>query len=210
MAKKPKARPRNPKGQGDRLRDEILGAARRILEESGTEDAVTLRATAREAGVTAPAIYSHFANREEMVETVIAAAFDEFATAVLGEMTGIEDPTRRLRAACRAYVDYGHRHPATYRVIFTRHRPSALPSVAASADAVFQILVDLLDESAAIGRRDGGDARTDAATLWLGMHGLATLPPSHPRFDWPEQDVLLDRLIERLGGVTKGSSTTGP
>jgi AcrR family transcriptional regulator len=201
MAKKAETRPRNPKGQGGRLRDEILRAARRILEETGTEDAVTLRATAREAGVTAPAIYSHFADREEMVEAVIAAAFDEFARAVLGDMVDIEDPVQRLHAACGAYVAYAQRHPATYQVIFTRYRPSALPSVAAAADAVFQILVDLLDECAAIGRRDGGDARTDAATLWLGMHGLATLPPSHPRFAWPEQDVLLDRLIERLGGV---------
>jgi AcrR family transcriptional regulator len=194
-------RTRNPKGQGERLREEILVAARRILEESGTEEAVTLRATAREAGVTAPAIYSHFADREEMIEAVVAAAFGEFAGAVLGAMDGVDDPARRLRAGCRAYVAYGQENPATYRVIFTRHRPSALPGVATSADAVFQILVDLLEECSAAGQRDGGGGRADAVTLWLGLHGLADLPPSHPRFGWPDHDLLLDHLIEQLAGV---------
>ncbi len=201
-----KGRLPNPRGQGELLRGEILAAAREILEESGTEEAMTLRATARVAGITAPAIYAHFAHREEMVEAVVAASFDEFAAEVLAGMDGIEDPDRRLREACRAYVDYAHRHPATYRVIFTRHRPAEMPGVAAAAGGVFAVFVDLLAErDAARGARR--DAKTDATLLWLGMHGLASLPPSHPRFSWPDQGLLIDELLERLTGTASASGS---
>jgi AcrR family transcriptional regulator len=191
----------NPKGQGTRLRGEILAAARRLLEEEGNEGAVGMRATAREAGVTAPAIYAHFADHEEMVEAVVAGAFEEFAAAVFSAMDGLPDPVSRLRAACRAYVVYGVEHPATYQVIFTRHRPSEMPAVATAAADVFQVLLDLLEESAAAGLRTGGDTFEDAVTLWLGLHGLASLPPSHPRFPWPDRDRLVDRLLEESVGV---------
>ncbi len=174
----------NPKGQGARLREEILVAARRLLEEKGSEDAVGMRATAREAGVTAPAIYAHFADHEEMVEAVVAGAFEEFAAAVLSAMDGIADPVSRLRAASNAYVAYGIEHPATYRVLFTRHRPSEMPSVAADAADVFQVLLDLLEECRATGARAGGDAFEDAVVLWLGLQGLASLPPSNSRLPW--------------------------
>jgi AcrR family transcriptional regulator len=70
----------NPKGQGARLREEIL-AARRLLEEGGSEEAIGLWATAREAAVTAPAIYAHFGGRQELVEAVVGGAFPVGGTA---------------------------------------------------------------------------------------------------------------------------------
>lgn len=194
-------RTRNPKGKGARLRGEIVEAARRLLEAGGTEEAVTLRATAREAGITAPAIYAHFADREEMVEAVIAGSFEEFSADLLAAMDGVEDPVERLRAACHAYVDYGIARPATYRVLFTRHRPTEMPTVGAAAADIFQVLVDLLEECTAAGSRKGGEAFDDAVTLWLGVHGLASLPPAHPRFPWPTRERLIDNLLQGSAGI---------
>lgn len=58
-----RARAVNPRGQGPRLRQDILDAATALL---GREPAVavTLRAIARQAGVAAPSIYAHFPHRE--------------------------------------------------------------------------------------------------------------------------------------------------
>ncbi|HJP66477.1 MAG TPA: TetR/AcrR family transcriptional regulator, partial [Actinomycetota bacterium] len=39
-----RARRRAPRGQGERLREEILEAAERLLIETGSEDAVSIRA----------------------------------------------------------------------------------------------------------------------------------------------------------------------
>lgn len=198
------ARLRNPRGEGSRLRAEVVRAARRVLEVSGVEDAVTLRATAREAGVTAPALYGHFANRGEIIEAVISEAFAEFAAAVTDAMRGIADPVERLRAGCGAYVRYAHEQPATYRILFTRHRPSAVPRAAAQAAEVFQLLVDTIGECVAAGRSASRDPAADAVFLWMALHGLAALPPSHPRFPWPEDHVLLDQVVNRSALLNEG------
>lgn len=59
-------RERNRRGQGTRLRAEILAGATQLLEDSGSEEAVTLRAIARQIGISAPSIYSHFPDREAL------------------------------------------------------------------------------------------------------------------------------------------------
>jgi AcrR family transcriptional regulator len=50
-------RVRNRRGQGGRLRTDIVTAAAELLDEAGTEQAVTLRAVARRIGIAAPSIY---------------------------------------------------------------------------------------------------------------------------------------------------------
>ncbi|MET8763563.1 helix-turn-helix domain-containing protein [Lentzea sp. NPDC004782] len=63
------------RGEGERLRRETLGAATRILEETGREDALSLRVVAREVGISAPSVYLHFKDKTELITTVLAAAY---------------------------------------------------------------------------------------------------------------------------------------
>ena len=53
----PPARRRNRRGEGDRLRDEIITAASQIIGETGDDSALTLRGVARRLGIAAPSIY---------------------------------------------------------------------------------------------------------------------------------------------------------
>ena len=50
-------RRRNPRGQGDRLREEIISAASELIAESGDADQLSLRAVAKRIGIAAPSIY---------------------------------------------------------------------------------------------------------------------------------------------------------
>jgi AcrR family transcriptional regulator len=72
-------RTRNPRGEGGRLREEIVAAASRLIEEKG-EEAVTLRAIARSAGITAPSIYAYFEDLDEVLEAMVANTFDAWVT----------------------------------------------------------------------------------------------------------------------------------
>jgi AcrR family transcriptional regulator len=69
-----------PLSRRDRLRaatiEEIIGTARRLLVRSGPE-AVSLRAIAREMGMTAPGLYRYFGSHEELIRHVIAGIFTE-------------------------------------------------------------------------------------------------------------------------------------
>ena len=55
-------RARNRRGEGARLRDDIVAAAVALLDETGDQAAVSLRAVARRVGIAAPSIYRHFAD----------------------------------------------------------------------------------------------------------------------------------------------------
>jgi len=189
----------NRRGEGARLRADIVAAGRRLLERTGNEDALTLRAVAREAGIAAPSIYGHFADRGQILDAVVAEVFGELDDAVRTAAAAEPDPARRLEPVCRAYLAFAEQRPAGYRALFGRSRMPATKeepremSDLAGAGA-FGVLADAV---AAIRPED--DVLARATSLWVALHGYATLRSSVPVFPWP--DRLLPLLVERLVGT---------
>jgi len=71
-----KPRQRNPRGQGERLRDDIIEAASRLLADPAAPP-LTLRAVAREVGVAATSVYLHFDDIESLILAVADRLFTE-------------------------------------------------------------------------------------------------------------------------------------
>src|SRR4051794_21302193 len=113
----PAARQRSRKGEGERLRDEILTAADELLAETASEDAVSIRAVADSVGVTPPSIYRHFPDKTSLLVAVCLRSFDSFAE-VMRDARDPNDPIASLRGLARAYVTYGLDHPEHYRIMF--------------------------------------------------------------------------------------------
>ena len=114
---------RNARGQGARLTEDIVSGALALIEREGTDEAVTLRAVAREIGIAAPSIYAHFPDRAAIMLAVVARVFDELTQAISQARRGAaDDPVERLVAGCEAYVAFGLRTPARYRVLFSEQR----------------------------------------------------------------------------------------
>lgn len=109
----------NPKGQGARLREELLEAANRVLAKGGPA-ALTLRAVAREAHVTAPAIYLHFKDREELIWDLLLLTWRELAQEMQAadDAAAEEGPLARLEAQLAAYVDFATSNPTRYELLF--------------------------------------------------------------------------------------------
>src|SRR5260370_15920122 len=72
----PGPRQRNPRGQGERLRDDIIEAASRLLADPATPP-LTLRGVAREAGVAATSVYLHLADIDALILAVAQRRFGE-------------------------------------------------------------------------------------------------------------------------------------
>jgi AcrR family transcriptional regulator len=91
--------------------EEIKATARRLLVEEGPES-VTLRAIAREMGMTAPALYRYFASHEELLRAVIADVYDELADALEAARDAIDEdePAERLFAMARAFRGWSVDH----------------------------------------------------------------------------------------------------
>jgi AcrR family transcriptional regulator len=193
-------RQRNARGQGSRLTEDIVTAALNLIDREGTQEAVTLRAVAREIGIAAPSIYAHFADRDAIVMAVVARLFDELSAAIKSGKAGMpDDPVEQLVAGCEMYVLYGLEHPSRYGVLFSGQRDAAVgdycapvvigpgqrPVLEFGAEA-FALLADGIEECVRAGLSDSRDVVADGTAVWTALHGTVTLRTALPGFPWPE------------------------
>lgn len=199
-------RTRNRRGEGTQLRSDIVRAATELLDAGGTEKDVTLRAVARQAGISAPSIYPHFTHVDAILLAVAQAAFDELRLHLHGADADASTggPVPRLRAVCSAYLAFARDRPHRYRVMFagvwnardaTARTPGLEQAATLGADA-FEVLVEAVRRCVESGGSAGVDPAGDATALWVGLHGLAGLRTAAPLFPWP-QDIE-DSVVGRL------------
>ncbi len=197
-------RERNRRGEGSKLREEILAAAADLLERDGNEDAVTLRAVAREVGISAPSIYGHFDDREAIVATVIDSVFTDFVAALRAAIVGVDDPVQRLRRIGRAYLAFAAQRPRRYRLLFDRRdlERDDRPRADVRRDS-FGVLADALQACVDAGRSTSIDVLGDATSMWTSLHGFATLRAGVTQFPWPTETIMLDKILHGSGGITE-------
>jgi len=179
----------NPRGQGGRLRGELLAAASRLVDTGGPGAVLTLRGVAREAGVAAPSVYDHFRHLDQLLDALAGQYRDELAEAVSHPPLRVRDgsPGERLRATCRAYLRWGLDRPGRYALAMQRRPGSDLVRLLAARLAA-------LDPPPA-------NARAAAYALWAGLHGIVGLRTASPELAWPaparQVDALLDGVLPR-------------
>ena len=210
-----RTRHRNPRGQGARLTQDIVSGALALIERTGSAEAVTLRAVAREVGIAAPSIYAHFPDRDAVLMAVGARVFDELTEAIeQGREAAGQDPAGRLVAGCEAYVAFGLEHPARYGVLFSRQRPAApdyckpvpigpagRPVLEFGAES-FALLVQAIQDCVTARVSVSTDAVADATAVWAALHGTVSLRTALPRFPWPDPAVFVRQLVLSLAQVT--------
>jgi AcrR family transcriptional regulator len=112
-------RQRNQRGEGARLRRELLEAAMRVLDRSPTIR-LSLRAVAGEAGVKPPSVYAHFANADDMMGAIIRECWNQMGEAM--SLRALEAssscPFTALKAQMSAYVRYAMERPSRYQLLF--------------------------------------------------------------------------------------------
>lgn len=95
----------------------FLRLQRSCWTRGGSEEAVTLRAVARRAGIATPSIYAHFADRQSILLAIVQDAFAELSHRLAKSATAA-DPAVRLHAVCAAYLDFAATSPQRSRVMF--------------------------------------------------------------------------------------------
>ena len=197
-------RQRARKGEGDLLREEILDATERLLVETGSEEAVSIRLVARATGVTPPSIYRHFADKNALMFEVCSRVFTRLDEVLEAAIAGIEDPVEALAERGRAYVRFGVEHPEQYRIMFmgaAYAMPDAWEEILDTGS--FAHLVEGIQRVMDAGRMDTDtDAFTMALHVWANIHGLTSLLVARPTLPWPELTPFVD---EHLAICMKGT-----
>jgi AcrR family transcriptional regulator len=202
-------RTRNRRGEGSRLRGEIIDATRRLIARTGDERGLSIRAVAREAGITGPAIYPHFANTDEIrtaVHMSVDAEFDEHLAQAAASASG--GPAARLVTVSAAYVRFACAHPELYQILFGLLDPACGSRHPAVAGAEFRpvsmssartLLARGIQDCVDAGVSASDDVPGDAVLLWAALHGLATMTAeASERTPAPEK-----RLVARIARVTR-------
>lgn len=184
-----------PYHHGD-LHDALLKAAETILERDGLTG-LTLRAVAREAGVSHAAPAHHFRDLTGLVSELAAIGYRRFGAAMNDAVVPGRSWAEIGLARAHAYLDFARAYPAMYQLMFRAERlDMSNPVLKEAANASFAGLVQAVGEGR--GEAVTNDALTlaqaaDAARAWSMMHGFSTL--------------LLDgRLSDILGRLPAGST----
>src|SRR6266508_939235 len=92
--------------------DEIKQTARQLLIDEGPA-AISLRAIAREMGMTAPALYRYFGSHEDLIRHVVGDIFSEIGAGIAAAIdTAGDGMTEKMIAACREFRRWGLGHKA--------------------------------------------------------------------------------------------------
>ena len=206
-----KSRRRNPRGQGERLRDELLDAADALLAETNDARTLTLRGVAKRAGIAATSVYLQFPDIDALKVAVAGRGFAELEAARDTASRDIDDPAAALLARIHAFARFALDHPGRYRLMFGPELPPTIAYDAAESPGrqALRSLASSIARCQAAGECHPGDDPLRLATLvWASLHGLLLLRLDRPRFPWPPLDEMVDETVRRLVGLD-GASAPG-
>ena len=108
-----------PYHHGD-LHQALLATAESILERDGIKG-LTLRAVAREAGVSHAAPTHHFGDLARLLSELAAIGFRRFTDALV-EASSNKPFLEASRARAKAYIGFAQASPAMFKLMFRRER----------------------------------------------------------------------------------------
>jgi AcrR family transcriptional regulator len=160
------------------LREALLRAAERVLERDGLAG-LTLRAVAREAGVSHAAPTHHFGDLTGLVSELAAIGFRQFNAAMASSCLPDTPFPGRALARAKAYVGYAQAHPGMYGLMFRNERlDHSRPSLHEAAEAAFAGLAGAVAASRHEEIREEGLTLEQAAAIaraWSLVHGFTML-----------------------------------
>jgi AcrR family transcriptional regulator len=152
----------------------LVQAGRRILENEGPQ-ALSLRAVAREAGVSPAAPYHHFKDKCDLLTAIAKEGWMELGAAVASARTQAPDARAALTNIGVAYVCFARENPALYRTMYdSACDQAAMPDHAKEADSGWRHVREALIDA---GADPDEEHELEMATIgaWCAAHGIAEM-----------------------------------
>lgn len=192
-----------------RKKDAIDIKGRAIEEASAllrdAPDTLSLASLAKRIGCSAPALYAHFENKNDLLNQVRERAFVEMVDVRRNTFDRQkDDPIAAIRDAGHRLVDFANERPAIYRLVFFPEHDASERQIALMEEAVFP-LAETLREIRKGDSRDLPDADDTARTIWFAIHGaiLSALDRQLPGEDdenWARAHRTVDTMIRVFVG----------
>ncbi len=162
-----------PYHHGDLSRALVL-AGREILETQGPA-ALSLRAVAREAGVSPAAPYHHFKDKGELLLAVAREGWMELGDAIKASRARAASPAEEMTEIGVAYVCFAREHPALYRIMYDQacDRETMLEGSEKEGSGWRHVTEALI--SAGYDPNAAKDIELATISAWCMAHGLAEM-----------------------------------
>ncbi len=205
------ARPRRRarRGEGERLRTEILAAARELLAETQDADAVSVRAVADRVGVSTPSIYLHFADKQALLDAVCGEVFADLDNSMQAAAATTDDPFDGLRLRGLAYAKFALANPEQYRLAMMRmpathdfdggtYSPFSAEDIVAGP--TYHHLIEAVERCIDVGVFAAGtDPNMVATSLWAATHGAVSLCLAKPGLAGDHALEICEMVITHAG-----------
>lgn len=161
------------------LREELLTQAEKHLLNGGVNE-LSLRALAREIGVSQTAPYRHFKDKNALLAALATEGFNRLLESLNPDGLSA-DPVADLMTLGMAYVHFAQENPEIFRLMFG---PVLLPrkqytTLFAAGREAFYRVQHIIERGAERGIFGKDDIPSMAHTAWAGVHGVATLILDH-------------------------------
>jgi len=197
---------RKKRGEGHTRREEILQAAKELFLEAGY-DATTIRRIADRVGVSAPALYLYFHDKEAMMLALCDQTFGHLIERIAEIEKTVSDPLERVRRFGDAYARFGLEHPDEYRLVFLGNNiPESVRKVGhrmpvddptrpgVGGALAFSRLLAMLSQLEASGVKLNYPPDTCAELCWMGIHGVVAALIMKPDFPWSNRETLIQGM----------------
>ncbi|WP_433223332.1 TetR/AcrR family transcriptional regulator [Dactylosporangium sp. CS-047395] len=191
----------NARGQGERLREEIVAAAVRMLGELADDEALSLRAVARAVSISPNSVYLYFPDRDALVAAAMERCHAEMLAAADGAEAAQPDPALGLRARILAQAAWVQDHPGIYKVM--HESKVGMPF----KEVMFTRTTAAVQRCMDAGVAAPGDAATVALDLRTAVIGMLSLRINEPDLPWPPFPEQADRFLAKLVGLAPPRST---
>lgn len=169
------------------LRSALVEAGLKALESAPIED-LSLRALAREVGVSPTAVYRHFPDKQALLGALAAEGIEQLGQYQQAAAASAEGNSDAFGATGRAYVRWALANPALFRLVFGQGRDVGSSIFGDNLAARL-----LQDKALRAVRGDEAGARQLMIQAWAVVHGLAMLMLDG---QLPQDDALIDRVID--------------
>lgn len=191
-AANPAAKAADAYHHGD-LRRALIEAAYAHVDRDGAET-LSLAQLAKALGVSQPAPYRHFPDRNALLAAVAAEGFREF-TARLEEAIASGPKPGVLARMGQAYVAFGTTRPGIYRLMFASpilREAKADEELQRVAYGSFEVLLNALNALR------GRDRQRRALQIWASLHGVVMLAQQGLLTGRIAPDVTLTELVDAI------------
>jgi AcrR family transcriptional regulator len=191
-------RQRLPRGSGGQLREQIIDTATELIIASGDTKAPSTRDVTRALDISAPSLYRHFADKDQLLDAVCAKYYRQLGEVMQDAARDIATALDRLHAMGMAYVQFAVATPLMYQVATGAPSRRARDFDETLISSAFVHLQETVQELIDQKFFPPGDSVAPALQLWAAAHGVASLLITKPYLPWGDAEAFTNNVLRAV------------